>query len=152
MDFDEQAVRALQREIIEGWNARDAAAMTRSWSTGAAMVGYDGTQKQGRDAAREAMAAVFAHHEVARYVCLVREVRPLAPGVALLQAHAGMVPPGKDTVMPQRHAVQTLVAVLRDGRWQTEVFQNTPARWDGREDDVRALTRELQAAFDAGRA
>jgi uncharacterized protein (TIGR02246 family) len=92
------------------------------------------------------MAKIFSDHQVARYVAIVREVRPLAPGVALLQAHVGMIPPGGDRVMPERNAIQTLVAVRHADTWKTEIFQNTPAKWDGRPADVEALTRELQQA------
>ena len=47
--------------------------------------------------------------------------------------------------------MQTLVAVERDGGWKVALFQNTPAAWHGREDDVKALTAELQEAFEGGR-
>jgi hypothetical protein len=82
-------------------------------------------------------------------VTLIHEVRELAPDVMLLRAHAGMVPPGKSEINRATNAVQTLVAVRRDGRWQIALFQNTPAAWHGRENDASALTAELQAAFDA---
>ncbi|MGH8174112.1 MAG: SgcJ/EcaC family oxidoreductase [Rhodanobacteraceae bacterium] len=149
MNEEENAIRALELEIVEGWNARSAEAMTKSWSDAVRMVGFDGTEVNGRDNATRSLAKIFADHEVARYVCLVRGIRHLQPGVALLQAHVGMVAPKKVKIMADRNAVQTLLAVLRDGRWQTELFQNTPAKWDGRAGDVDALTEELQASFDS---
>jgi uncharacterized protein (TIGR02246 family) len=148
MEFQADTIRALHAEIIRGWNARDAAAMTQSWSDDVDMVGFDGSQIRGRAAAAKAIAKIFSDHEVARYVSIVREVRQLAPGVAMLQAHVGMIPPGSDRVMPERNAIQTLVAVRHENSWKTEVFQNTPAKWDGRPADVEALTRELQHTSD----
>lgn len=142
-------IRRLHTEIIEGWNSRDAAAMTGSWTDTTIVVGFDGSQMHGREMAEATMAKIFADHEVARYVCIVRGIRQIAPGVAVLEAHVGMIPPGKDNVMPDRNAVQTLIAVQNDGEWRTEIFQNTPAKWDGREKDVAKLSKELQAVHDA---
>jgi uncharacterized protein (TIGR02246 family) len=148
MGFDED-VRSLYRRLIEGWNSADAAAMTRDFAENANMVGFDGTQVNGRDQITGHLAGVFASHKVAAFVTLVRDVREVAPDVAILCANAGMVPPGKSEINPATNAVQTLVAVKRGGRWWVELFQNTPAAWHGREKDVRALTAELQAALDA---
>ena len=78
---------------------------------------------------------------------IVRDVRSVGQQVAILRATAGMVPPGKDRVMPERNCLQTLVA-SRDGEaWRIELFQNTPAALHGRPKEVEELTRELQEQF-----
>jgi hypothetical protein len=59
-----------------------------------------------------------------------------------------MIPPGKTDVMAERNAVQTLIASRRGDAWQIELFQNTPARFDGRPEEARKLTEELQAEAD----
>jgi uncharacterized protein (TIGR02246 family) len=120
--------------------------MTRDFSDDANIVGFDGTEVRGRNDFRDHAARIFADHKVASFVTVIRDVREIAPGVAILHANAGMLPPGKSEVNPAVNTVQTLVAVHRDGRWQIELFQNTPAAWHGREDDVNALTAELQSA------
>ena len=148
MAFDEKAIRDLYRRLMDGWNAGDAAAMTADFAEKANIVGYDGTQQDGREAIRKHLADVFGSHEVAAFVTIVREVREILPGTALLRANAGMVPPGKSKVNPDRNAVQTLIVAQHDGRWKVELFQNTPAAWDGRPDDVKSLTAELQAAVE----
>jgi len=145
-------IESLYRSLIDGWNAGDAAAMTRDFADDAHMIGFDGSEITGRDHARQYLASIFADHKVASFVTLVREVREIAPNVVLLHAHAGMLPPGESTIKPERNAVQTLVAVQRAGAWQVVLFQNTPAAWHGREDDVKALTAELQAEADTLRA
>jgi hypothetical protein len=43
------------------------------------------------------------------------------------------------------NAVQTLVAVRRDGAWQVAVYQNTPAAFHGRPELSQSLTEELRA-------
>ena len=144
-------VRDLYERMIAGWNAGDAAAMTRDFADDGQIVGFDGSEVSGREQIASYLGGVFADHKVASYVTLIHEVRELAPDVMLLRAHAGMVPPGKSEINRATNAVQTLIAVKHGARWQIALFQNTPAAWHGREDDVRALIAELQAAFDASR-
>ncbi|MGA8809003.1 MAG: SgcJ/EcaC family oxidoreductase [Thermoanaerobaculia bacterium] len=144
-------IRDLYERMIAGWNAGDAAAMTRDFADDGQTVGFDGSEVSGREEIAAYLAGIFANHKVASYVTLVRDVRALAPDVMILRAHAGMVPPDKSEINRATNAVQTLIAVKRGDRWQIALFQNTPAAWHGREDDVNALTAELQAAFDQSR-
>jgi uncharacterized protein (TIGR02246 family) len=144
-------IRDLYERMIAGWNAGDAAAMTRDFSDDGQIVGFDGSEVSGREPIASHLAGIFANHKVASFVTLVREVREIAPSVMLLRAHAGMVPPGQTEINRATNAVQTLIAVKRGDRWQIALFQNTPAAWHGREDDVNQLTTELQAAFDASK-
>ena len=146
---DSETVRGLYQRMIDGWNAGDAAAMTRDFADDGEIVGFDGSEVSGRERIAAYLAGIFADHNVASFVTLVRDVREIAPEVMMLRAHAGMVPPGKSEINRATNAVQTLVAVKRGDRWQIALFQNTPAAWHGREDDVNALTAELQAAFDS---
>jgi hypothetical protein len=61
-----------------------------------------------------------------------------------------MIPPGKRALMPERNAIHSLVASRQsDGDWKIEMFQNTPARFDGRPDEVDRLTRELEAELES---
>jgi uncharacterized protein (TIGR02246 family) len=145
-----ESVRRIYRNLIAGWNAGDAAAMTHDFADDAEIVGFDGTEMSGRERIAAYLAGIFANHKLASYVTLVREVRMIAPGVAILRAEVGMVPPGGAKINPATNAVQMLVAVERDGGWRVALFQNTPAAWHGREDDVKALTAELQEAFEGG--
>lgn len=138
-------IRDLYETMIAGWNAGDAAAMTRDFADDGQIVGFDGSEVGGRERITAYLAGIFASHKVASYVTLVREVREIAPEVMILHAHAGMVPPGKSEINRATNAVQTLIAVKRGDRWQIALFQNTPAAWHGREDDANALTAELQA-------
>jgi uncharacterized protein (TIGR02246 family) len=73
-------------------------------------------------------------------------VRRIGAESALLHAVVGMVPPGGTDVMPNRHAVQLLVAVLETGAWRAASLQNTPAQLHGRPEALEALTDELRAA------
>jgi uncharacterized protein (TIGR02246 family) len=142
--FNADDIRNLYQRMTAGWNAGDAAAMTRDFADDGGIVGFDGSEVQGRDRITSYLAGIFADHKVASFVTLVRNVREIAPGVALLRAHVGMVPPGKSEINRATNAVQTLVAVDRGDGWRIALFQNTPAAWHGREEDAKALTAELQ--------
>jgi uncharacterized protein (TIGR02246 family) len=151
MAFDREEIVGLYVRMIAGWNDADAAVMTQDFAANGHIVGFDGTQKNGRAAIAAHMASIFANHRVASYVPIVREIRQLGPDVALLRAVVGMVPPGQDSINPATNAVQTVIAVCHDRRWRIEMFQNTPAAWHGRQSDVDALTAELQAVYDASK-
>ncbi|HEU0028026.1 MAG TPA: SgcJ/EcaC family oxidoreductase [Ktedonobacterales bacterium] len=142
---DEQAVRALYRRLLDGWNARDSEAMAAPFAEDAEVIGFDGSQMVGRAEIAATMAAVFADHLTAEYVALVRGVRFLALDAAILRADAGLLPRGQSDLNPALNARQTVVAVRRDGVWRIALFQNTPAQLHGRPDLAARLAEELRA-------
>jgi uncharacterized protein (TIGR02246 family) len=90
------------------------------------------------------MDRIFGDHQTAVYVAKVREVRFLAPSVALLRAVAGMVPIGHTDLNPAVNAIQSLVAVKHGEHWRIALFQNTPAQFHGRPELVEQMTEELR--------
>jgi uncharacterized protein (TIGR02246 family) len=139
----EDAVRDLYGQVIDGWNAGDAAAMAAPMAPDALMIGFDGSQLHGRDEVEAELGRIFADHETASYVTKVRAVSKLGGEAALLWAVAGMPSPETSEVMPDRNAVQTLVARRDSNGWSVALFQTTPAQLHGREDVREALTEEL---------
>ena len=110
------------------------------------IVGFDGSTADGQEEIRAHLEPIFADHPTAAFVGKIRTVRQLGSDCALLRAVAGMIPPGKDQIMPERNAIQTIVASRQPGGdWKIEMFQNTPARFDGRPEEGRKLTEELEA-------
>jgi uncharacterized protein (TIGR02246 family) len=81
-------------------------------------------------------------------VTKVRSVRALGDGAGVLHAVAGMVPPGGREIMPERNAVQTVVAHRAGDGWVAALFQTTPARFDGRPQLAEQLTAELGELVD----
>src|SRR5258706_1729025 len=148
----EDAIRELYLSLLGRWNARDAAGFAALMEPDATVVGFDGSQLDGADAVEKSMRAIFKDHPTAAYVPVVRGVRLVTPEVGILRAVAGMVPPGKDDIMPERNAVQSLVAHGGGDRWRIALFQNTPARFDGRPEAVEALNRDLRVALRASGA
>ena len=116
-------IRALYDALIDGWNRRNADQFAQLFEEDGSIVGYDGTQVDGREGIREHLRAIFADHVTATYVTRVREVRHLDNGVSVLRAMAGLIPPGSTEVNPALNAVQTLI-----GRERIVLFQNTPTR------------------------
>lgn len=142
------AITDLYHQLINGWNHRDGAAMAACFSDNGSMVGFDGSQVDGRAEIEAHLSGIFAHHQPAEFVVIVRDIRFFNPDSALLRAVAGMVPPGKTEIMPAVNAIQSLVASRHDTDWRIELFQNTPAAWHGRPEEVDRLTAELQAKFN----
>jgi uncharacterized protein (TIGR02246 family) len=141
---DEQEVRELYRRLLDGWNRRDAAAMAALFTENGNVVGFDGSQLSGPGEIAAVLGKIFAEHQTPPFVDIVREVRSLSPDVALLRATVGMVRPGQAELNPALNAIQSLVAARRGGQWRIELFQNTPAAFHGRPEEVQKLTDELR--------
>jgi uncharacterized protein (TIGR02246 family) len=141
----EAAVRGLYTALLDRWNRRDAAGMAGLFAEAGHLVGYDGSVVNGRAAIAGHLAPIFADHPTPAYVGKVREMRFLAPDVAVLRAVAGLVPAGTADTNPALNAVQSLVAARHDGQWRAELYQNTPAAFHGRPEESAALTAELRA-------
>ena len=138
-------IRGLYAAFLDGWNRRSGAAVAATFADDGDIVGYDGTHHHGRLAIAADFRQIFTSHETASYVAVIRSVRPIAPGVAVLLAHAGMIPAGANDLDPDLHTVHTLVAVDEGGgRWRISLFQSTPAAFHGFPQEREALTEELR--------
>jgi uncharacterized protein (TIGR02246 family) len=141
---DESQVSELYRQLLDSWNRRAAGEFAGLFAEEGNVVGFDGSLMNGREEIASTIRQIFADHMTAAYVGKIREVRFLAPGVALLRAVGGMVPPGGASINPAVNTIQTLVAVKHVGEWCIALYQNTPAQFHGRPELSQALTEELQ--------
>ena len=139
-------VEGLYKALLNTWNQRDGVADAQLFSQEGSIIGFDGSTANGRSEIQAHLSRIFRDHPTACYVGKVREVRSLGADAAVLRAVAGMVPPGRTSLMPDRNAIQTVVA-SRDASnsWKIELFQNTPAAFDGRPEETEKVSRELQA-------
>jgi uncharacterized protein (TIGR02246 family) len=140
----QEAVRVLYQQLLDAWNKRQASGMAALFTEDGSVVGFDGSQMNGRAEIEGHLRPIFADHPTSAYIGKVREVRLLAPEVALLRAVAGMVPPGGADINPAVNTIQTVVAVKQHGEWRIALFQNTPAQFHGRPELVQQLTEELR--------
>jgi uncharacterized protein (TIGR02246 family) len=140
----EGAARELYAEILRCWNEGNAGEFARLFGRNSNMVGFDGSQVDGQENIEVHLSKVFSSHQTAAYVAKVREVRLLSPGVVLLRAVAGMVPPGKSDLNPALNTIHTLIAASQGNQWRVELFQSTPAAFHGRPEASETLTAELR--------
>lgn len=141
----EQQVRGLYQRLLEAWNNRNAADMAALFEEDGSIVGFDGSQVNGRAEIESEMGQIFAHHQTPPYFAKIREVRFLTPEVSILRAVAGMIPPGKSDIDPALNAVLSLVATkVSDDECRIALFQTTPAQFHGRPELVQQLTDELR--------
>ncbi len=141
--FGREPTVAVYRGILEAWNRRDADGFAALFTETGSVVGFDGSQMNGRREIAETLRAIFTDHQTARYVARIREVRALGGGAMLLRAVAGMIPPGKTEINPAVNAVQSLVVVPEAGSARIALLHNTPAALHGRPHLVEQLTAEL---------
>jgi uncharacterized protein (TIGR02246 family) len=146
----QEALSALYRRLLDGWNARDAVAFADCFADDGAVIGFDGSEHRGRTLIAEQIQQIFADHATGTYVGKVRRVRRLGPTAAVLHSVAGVVPAGQHELNPQLHSVQSLVAELVGDEWRIVLYQNTPAAYHGRPELARALTDELAPLAAAG--
>lgn len=144
------SVIALYVRMLDAWNRRDADGFARVFSQSASVVGFDGSQMNGRREISSSLARIFADHPTAAYVAKVRDVRALADGVALLRTVVGMVPPGATALDPALNAIQSLIFIVENERAEVALLQNTPAVLHGRPRGVQELTEELGHVLRSG--
>jgi uncharacterized protein (TIGR02246 family) len=126
---DEEAVRDLYRELMDGWNRGSGEDFAAVFTEDGDLVAFDGTHFAGR-----AQIAPF-HQELfdkwmkgTRLVGRVKDVRFLSPNVALMHAVGSTIMRGKSVPSPERDSIQTLVATRQNGEWRLAAFQNTRLR------------------------
>ncbi len=142
---DNVAVRELYQQLIASWNQADATSFAEGFTEDASVIGFDGSQMNGRKQILKEISSIFADHRVASYVTIVEEVRQLENNCFLLRAAVGMVPPGSSDLKEERNAIQSLVAIRKNDRIQIALFHNTPAVFDGRPELGKALTERLRS-------
>jgi uncharacterized protein (TIGR02246 family) len=100
---------------------------------------------EGRAEIASSFARIFRSHSTPTYVGKVRSAIRLTEDVMMIRAVAGMVPPGHSDINPELNAVQSVIAVRREGRWRVAAFHNTPAAFHEQPETRDHLTSELRA-------
>jgi uncharacterized protein (TIGR02246 family) len=135
---------ALYKMLIVHWNNQNAKAMSLLYTTGGGQVGFDGSQITGAKNIEKHLSPIFRDHPTYKFVFKILNVRVLGENVGTVQAIAGMVPRNGMIIDSSKNTVQTMLARKVRGQWKVELFQNTPARLDGRPNVVKAMTKQLQ--------
>ena len=140
-------VEELYANLMEAWNKRDAKAFEDLFIVDGDLVGFDGTQVHGQGNVGEHLRQIFGEHPTLEYVYRITGVTQVSTDVAIVRAIAGMVNPTTNDLDPKLHAVHRMTAVHRGGAYRVALFQNTPARFDRRPQDVEQMTADLRAAM-----
>ncbi len=148
MPAQDQAIVSTYTKLLAAWNAQDAAGMAALFAEGGAQVGFDGSEAQGPRTIHQQLAPIFRDHPTKRFVHVIREVRPVTDDVVLLRAIAGMVPRDSLELDESKNVVQSLILRKEGAGWRIVLFQNTPAKLDGRLEAVAAMSKELSAAAE----
>jgi len=143
--MENTAIKQRYSQLLTYWNRQDANGMASLFADNGNVIGFDGSQMNGKIEIEKEIQQVFNNHKTAAYVWRVDEIRFLNAETALLRAVAGMVPPGKKEINPATNAIQTLVFVKQTDDWKIALFQNTPAQFHGRPELVEKMTKELSA-------
>lgn len=141
--YDAQ-IRALYAGFLDAWNRRSGAAVSAGFADDGEIVGFDGSQTSGRLSIAAEFRKLFGVHQTPYYVGVIRSVRPMTQGVAVLHAHAGMIPADGNDLDPDLLTVHTMVAVDDGGRWRIGLLQATPAAWHQHPEAREALLAELR--------
>jgi uncharacterized protein (TIGR02246 family) len=147
---EQKRIIILYKDLLQAWNERNATDFAAMFTSDGSSVGFDGSQMNGRREIHSELKRIFADHETSTYVAKVREIRQLRPFVTLLRAVVGMVPPGQTELNPAANAVQSVVAVEREGELRIALLHNTPAAFHGRPELAQELTAELSEVLRRG--
>src|SRR5688500_4253130 len=98
-------VTRLYHDLLDAWNRRDGDAFAALFEDEGTLIGFDGSQMNGKTTIAGHLNAIFADHVTAPYTGIVKDVRFLAPDVALLRAIVGMIPIGQSDFDPQLNAL-----------------------------------------------
>jgi uncharacterized protein (TIGR02246 family) len=145
---DVLAIQTLYHQLIKSWNEMNSKTYANLFTADGSIVGFDGSQANGRKEIHDHLSSIFADHAPARFVTIVTEVRILSSTVCLLRAIAGMIPREGKEINPKTNAIQSLIAVKQEDHFRIALFQNTPAAFHGRPQDSEKLTKTLQEHFN----
>jgi uncharacterized protein (TIGR02246 family) len=134
----ECSVDAIHRQMIEAWNAGDAAAFAAPFVVDADFVAFEGTHLHGHDEIlafhRQLFATVLRG---SRLTGEVKFVRRIGPGLAVIHSTVQVILPGGTSPSPSRDSMQFTVVREELGQWRGVSLMN-----------ARVLTLERQALLD----
>ena len=124
-DADRQ-VREILKEVYAAWEANDADAFAKPYAE-LATATLPGVYLSGRQAIRDAMAALFAGElKGSRGIYEVREIRFVAADAAIVTSKGAVLLVGQAEPDAASRALETWVLSRQDGTWRVQAFHNCP--------------------------
>ena len=125
---DEEAVRGLYQQMMDGWNQGSGEAFAAPFTEEVDFIPFDGTHHDRREQIASAHQELFDKWLKGTRLTGEVSVRFLGPDVALLVGRGETVMRGRTEPARERDSIQTLVAVRQSGEWRLTSFQNTRIR------------------------
>ncbi|MBA3426157.1 MAG: SgcJ/EcaC family oxidoreductase [Rubrobacter sp.] len=156
---DETKIRTLFEDLLEDWGRGDGEAYGSRFTEDADYVSFDGSRTKGRDEISASHQQLFDKWlKGTRLTGRILSIEFPHPDVALVHATGDTIMRGKTKPSPERHSLQTLVAVKRDEEWRFAAFHNSRVRpidsfrgfllWAFTDLLWKALGREKEAAHE----
>ena len=151
---DERTIRGLFERLLEDWGRGDGEAYGTRFTEDADYVAFDGSHTRGRGEISSSHQRLFDKFlKGTRLTGRILSIKFPSPDVALVHTTGGTILRGKTRPSPERHSVQTLIAVKREGEWRFAAFHNTRVRPIGRSAStflIWAITDRLWKTFGPG--
>lgn len=121
---DEEAIRGLLANFVDGWNAGDGAACARPFAANADFTAVTGARARGRDLIGRGHAEILATvFRGTRLTATVNDIAFLRSDVAAADVTFRIAPmPDKPWLPP--YSSCGLVATKEDGSWSIALFRN----------------------------
>ena len=81
MGTDEKDVRLVYQHLLQAWNNMNAKEYAGLFEQESNLIGFDGSQANGREEILAHLSGVFENHKTGKYVSVVRDVRFLDGGI-----------------------------------------------------------------------
>ena len=121
---DEQAIRELVAEFVEGWNTQDGYACARPFAENADFTAVTGLRARGRDLiARGHVEILSTVFQGTRLSGTVNDISFLRPDVAVADVTFRIAPMPDRPWLP-KYSSCGIVATKEDGVWAIAVFRN----------------------------
>jgi uncharacterized protein (TIGR02246 family) len=125
----ETEIAALFDRLIAAWNAGNAEAYGQAFSRDADYVAFDGTHLRGRPEIVRVHRQLFETHlRGSTLLGKITSVRLLHPDIAVVHAEGDMKLAGHSRPSPERHSIQTFVALNDGTEWRFTAFHNSRIR------------------------
>ena len=152
---DEAKIHALFDDLLDDWGRGDGEAYGSRFTEDADYVAFDGTRTRGRaeiSASHQQLFGTFL--KGTRLTGRILSIKFPCPDVALVHTTGDTIMRGKSGPSPERHSIQTLVAVREGDQWRFAAFHNTRVRPIGNGTAtflIWALTDKLWRLFGVGK-
>ncbi len=146
---DRSEIEALLERMADAWAKGDGKAYGDLFCEDAQYVEAPGRRVHGRAAIAQSHQRIFdsilKHTRVASRTPPV--IRPIAPGVALVEASGAVLFSGEDETGVSPNGLMTMVVLHGDQGWRIMSFQNTPT---GKFRSIRFIARYVLSRLRPG--